>query len=188
MDKRLESIQKGEDTLCKDHKMYCIEVPLLANGLEAHPDNSCVVCYMSPIIGGCFTCQQCPSFAACQNCYFTKQETLQTKKYRGHENTHQLTLTLKCQSQMAKLVKCMGCQKTPIVGVRYRCSNCFNFDLCEECFLQHTENGQDIKPDFKNEHHRSHKFFKLEMKAVQKEQKAEEGVPRSTLAKKKKGR
>ncbi|KXS21139.1 hypothetical protein M427DRAFT_51410 [Gonapodya prolifera JEL478] len=29
--------------------------------------------------------------------------------------------------------RCDGCGVTPIVGVRYKCINCPNFDLCEEC-------------------------------------------------------
>lgn len=30
-------------------------------------------------------------------------------------------------------ITCDGCQLAPIVGVRYKCANCPNFDLCESC-------------------------------------------------------
>ncbi|KAI9725485.1 MAG: hypothetical protein M1828_003156 [Chrysothrix sp. TS-e1954] len=30
-------------------------------------------------------------------------------------------------------ITCDGCQRWPITGIRYRCSNCPDFDLCENC-------------------------------------------------------
>jgi hypothetical protein len=30
-------------------------------------------------------------------------------------------------------VVCDGCEQTPIRGVRFMCSVCSNFDLCESC-------------------------------------------------------
>jgi len=37
-------------------------------------------------------------------------------------------------------VTCDGCQMSPIVGVRYKCVQCDNFDLCSQC--EHKSNGQ----------------------------------------------
>lgn len=31
--------------------------------------------------------------------------------------------------------KCNLCRKYPIEGFRYRCLKCFNFDLCQDCYL-----------------------------------------------------
>ena len=30
-------------------------------------------------------------------------------------------------------VDCKGCAMNPITGVRYKCSTCVNFDLCQNC-------------------------------------------------------
>lgn len=37
--------------------------------------------------------------------------------------------------------KCNHCRCYPIVGFRYRCLKCFNYDLCQYCFLsdKHTK-------------------------------------------------
>ena len=32
---------------------------------------------------------------------------------------------------------CDGCQMFPIVGVRYRCTECEDYDLCRNCFPDH---------------------------------------------------
>ncbi|XP_037073805.1 LOW QUALITY PROTEIN: dystrophin-like [Pollicipes pollicipes] len=31
--------------------------------------------------------------------------------------------------------RCNGCKEYPIVGFRYRCLKCFNFDMCQQCFF-----------------------------------------------------
>lgn len=31
--------------------------------------------------------------------------------------------------------KCNSCKQFPIVGLRYRCLKCFNFDMCQPCFF-----------------------------------------------------
>ncbi|VDP77982.1 unnamed protein product [Echinostoma caproni] len=37
--------------------------------------------------------------------------------------------------QMVHPVRCGVCQSHPIVGLRYRCLRCLNFDLCQQCFF-----------------------------------------------------
>ena len=45
-------------------------------------------------------------------------------------------------------VKCDQCGKYPIIGCRYKCSVCPNFDYCEEC-------------EKKYSHIHNHAFFKI---------------------------
>ncbi|KAI9888021.1 MAG: hypothetical protein M1823_000142 [Watsoniomyces obsoletus] len=49
-------------------------------------------------------------------------------------------------------VTCNSCNTMPIRGVRYRCANCFDFDLCEIC------EGMSVHP-------RSHLFYKIRVPA-----------------------
>lgn len=30
-------------------------------------------------------------------------------------------------------IECDGCLQLPIIGVRYKCKNCADFDLCSKC-------------------------------------------------------
>lgn len=34
-----------------------------------------------------------------------------------------------------KGIRCDGCGMDPVIGVRYKCSHCANFDFCEQCLL-----------------------------------------------------
>ena len=47
-----------------------------------------------------------------------------------------------------KNVRCDGCQKYPIIGIRYKCTICHNFDYCEDC-----------EKKFNEEH--NHPFLKI---------------------------
>ena len=49
-------------------------------------------------------------------------------------------------------VTCNGCSALPIRGIRYRCTNCADFDLCELCESQHI-------------HDRTHLFYKVRIPA-----------------------
>jgi len=42
-------------------------------------------------------------------------------------------LSQQSQKVVHECVRCDGCQKKPIVGVRYKCAICHDFDFCEEC-------------------------------------------------------
>jgi Ca2+-binding EF-hand superfamily protein len=49
-------------------------------------------------------------------------------------------------------IECNGCGACPIQGIRYHCSNCFDYDLCETCEAQQV-------------HIKSHVFYKVRIPA-----------------------
>lgn len=102
--------------------------------MATHPDKKCVICYMSPIVGALFVCGDCQHLSMCQNCFFTSD--LDKIKVRGHNpGTHQIEVIVEPRQPTRKMVKCRGCQQTPIVGVRWKCDYCFDFDYCEICYI-----------------------------------------------------
>mmetsp|Transcript_37240 Transcript_37240/g.63363 ORF Transcript_37240/g.63363 Transcript_37240/m.63363 type:complete len:453 (-) Transcript_37240:254-1612(-) len=57
------------------------------------------------------------------------------------------------------LVACDGCGASPLVGVRYRCSMCPNYDLCEMCLVS-LERTAD-KPSDHKIHDPTHLFLRI---------------------------
>ncbi len=126
------------------------------NKKEIHSLVSCDGCHMNPLIGRRYKCETCPNFDFCEACY--KKE----KEKHGHQfkvvETKELVKEIlekvspKPKNSEGKPVhrwiSCNGCGMNPIVGVRYKCSACDNFDYCENCV--------EI---YKNEH--SHQFIKI---------------------------
>ena len=65
------------------------------------------------------------------------------------------------QNQQPKLIhegfKCNLCNKTPIIGLRYKCNFCYDFNLCENCYNDILHNK---KSHYNNNN--SHKFIKID--------------------------
>ncbi|KAK6521310.1 hypothetical protein TWF506_001534 [Arthrobotrys conoides] len=81
----------------------------------------------------------------------------ESKDVQENQNVLQLLYLIaedqaKQQGYVHRGVTCNLCSAMPIRGVRYRCSNCIDFDLCESC------EAQDIHP-------KTHLFYKVRIPA-----------------------
>jgi len=76
------------------------------------------------------------------------------------------------QNQQPKLIhegyKCNLCNKTPIIGLRYKCTFCYDFNLCENCY-------NDILQNKKSHYNNNHKFIKID-KIIEKSNKSNQRV------------
>ena len=76
------------------------------------------------------------------------------------------------QNQQPKLIhegyKCNLCNKTPIIGLRYKCTFCYDFNLCENCY-------NDVLINKKSHYNNNHKFIKID-KIIEKSNKSNQRV------------
>ena len=99
---------------------------------------SCDGCKMNPIRGNRYKCKGCENFDFCESCYqknkeshgheFNKIEKPKSTRRLGHKNTKY------CQRGIVhKNIRCEGCGLDPMVGWRYMCTICDDYNLCENC-------------------------------------------------------
>ena len=93
---------------------------------------------MNPIRGNRYKCKKCLNFDFCQNCYekdkenhgheFTKIEKPKNTKRMGHKKKDYCGRGI-----VHRGVRCEGCGLEPLVGWRFKCSICDDYNLCENC-------------------------------------------------------
>ena len=136
-----------------------------------HEGISCDGCGCECIVGTRYKCAVCQNFDYCEKCmkehasehdhpfikiYHPKMKLASIKIVIGEEcptydNSNSKKVKLqKPEEKTPKTeekpihegITCDGCGVTPIVGSRYKCSVCQNFDYCEFCEEKHAEEHQ----------------------------------------------
>ena len=123
---------------------------------EVHALVTCDGCNMCPLVGKRYKCDSCPNFDFCEECYKKKKEkhghTFKQVKTDDLMKNILKKFSSKTENEEGKAIhqrcSCDGCGMNPIVGVRYKCSICDNFDYCQNC--------EEL---YNNEH--NHPFIKL---------------------------
>ncbi|EAR99108.2 MT-A70 family protein (macronuclear) [Tetrahymena thermophila SB210] len=154
------------------HDMKIIEVPVFADGFPVH-DRKCQSCFMSPIIGTCFTCKQCQgNFNLCQNCYFSKPiETIKNKRHRPEHQMDALISPVKNTKTKKIQFKCAGCGVLNLKDM-YKCENCYGFYFCLSCYETKCD---DFKTYMASSHKNYHSLIRYNLEEIesQNEQKVE---------------
>jgi len=121
----------------------------------------CDGCEASPLIGIRYKCTTCPNYDLCEKCNIKKEEL--------HNSNHSFIAMDKfthprCQrycgnrsrpmnqSEVIHPATCDGCNNR-IKGIRYKCTTCPDYDLCENCQAKkiHSEHtfSQILRPFIK---------------------------------------
>ena len=107
--------------------------------LEIHWSYICDGCGMAPIKGIRYHCQECDDFDFCEKCHSEKKNdhghpflTVEKSTYQPPERKFRAPRFVS-DKIIHKGVTCDGCGIYPIVGCRYKCAVCPNFDFCENC-------------------------------------------------------
>lgn len=109
-----------------------------------HENVRCDGCKVKSIKGYRYKCSVCPNFDLCERCeattdhdhiFFKIKKPLDNQIESGDniafsqpENKNP-----KSREQVHRRVCCDGCGMKPIIGNRYKCTVCPNFDFCQNC-------------------------------------------------------
>jgi len=125
-----ESLQRALDELPK--KVATTTESEVHEALAVHSGVRCSSCGMDPLLGARYMCRKCISYDLCEKC--------RRKIMHGHNDYWSLPVHLQHEG-----ITCDGCRVRPIVGPRYKCRRCPDFDFCHACRLaaHHTHSDFD---------------------------------------------
>ena len=94
--------------------------------LEIPANVRCWGCGTYPVVGARYQCRSCDGFYYCKPCLYREPHI------GGHIFTN-ISFDHDPLRSVHENIWCNGCQKRPIVGIRFRCIICPNFDFCADC-------------------------------------------------------
>jgi len=89
---------------------------------EAHNGVNCDGCGMYPLVGFRHKCLICPNFDLCQIC--------RVNFAHPHKEMTVISSTDISSQESHYGFKCDGCGTDPLIGLRFRCLVCPDYDLC----------------------------------------------------------
>ena len=121
-------------------KNYFTQQQQQKEAIEIHYDYICDGCEISPIMGTRYHCEQCEDYDLCEKCYASEKKTAHGHSFKAIKGETIPLMKYIIPKTIDKNIKnihfgvsCDGCGTFPLVGVRYKCGVCPNFDFCENC-------------------------------------------------------
>ena len=143
-----------QKTTCLDHsfKAYSFQQP--SRILPVNEGKECIKCMQKPILGPCIVCNDCSNLTLCkaysgQSCFFNFKFR-EFDEVPGHDSKHRLEI-LTHSSRVFKHSTCNMCGRSPLVSPKYHCNQCFNFELCEYCYI--VKDKKEVKDTAHNAMH-----------------------------------
>ena len=119
---------------------YIIPQTQQQNQIDIHYDYICDGCEISPIKGVRYHCEQCPDYDLCEKCYSSEKKTNHGHSFKAIKEVKiplkKFIIPKTFDKNLKNIhfgVSCDGCGTFPILGNRYKCGVCPNFDFCENC-------------------------------------------------------
>ncbi|KAI9026363.1 hypothetical protein DFJ74DRAFT_37042 [Hyaloraphidium curvatum] len=103
---------------------------------------TCDGCGMYPLAGHRFKCTACADYDLCSACHPKREEIHLDgeKKPHGHEFRDLGDEGRRFRPAVPWYgVVCDGCEASPIVGNRFKCTTCPDYDLCSNCYPKRAE-------------------------------------------------
>ncbi|THH31949.1 hypothetical protein EUX98_g2227 [Antrodiella citrinella] len=142
---------------------------------EAHAYITCDVCRAHDFSGIRFKCLECDDYDMCEKCMWTSagasshpphaffpiEEPANFVAYGRARQQRDALMRRSCSSspnvvsESSKIhngITCDACQKRPITGVRFKCFQCTDYDLCRSCLSD---------PSVLEKHDVDHKFWPI---------------------------
>jgi len=106
---------------------------------KTHYGVTCDGCNQNPIVGIRYKCDKCNNFDFCEKCYqqgnHDKSHTFKVIQYPARR-CRRNPCHFQPGSNVHFGISCDGCDQYPLVGIRYKCEQCGDFDFCEKCYQQ----------------------------------------------------
>jgi next-to-BRCA1 protein 1 len=104
---------------------------------EIHEGITCDECGMRPLIGFRHKCLTCPDYDLCSGC--------RPKTTHCHQAMTIIGSTDMSSREVHQRAGCDGCSMNPIVGFRFKCLVCPDYDLCSLCKFNSIHSQHDMQ-------------------------------------------